>query len=212
MVARPESTLPRAADPARADWEVADLFHGLFAARDSATVLARLHAALAERIRHDEITVYTLDSEVELLHPAGGGMPVDLDGTVAARAVRRRRPVLAPPDPEPHLRLVGTGAHLPNQLGVPLIAQGNVLGAVAIEFEDGLVDRELELAFRICDAGALALANARERDALELQARTDSLTGLLNQRSYHERLDRALAVSRTTGLEVAVVMLDIDDF
>ncbi|MBV8258057.1 MAG: diguanylate cyclase, partial [Actinobacteria bacterium] len=48
--------------------------------------------------------------------------------------------------------------------------------------------------------------------ALELQARTDSLTGLLNQRSYHERLDRALAVSRTTGLEVAVVMLDIDDF
>jgi diguanylate cyclase (GGDEF)-like protein len=210
VVARPETTLPRAADPARADWEVADLFHSLFSARDAATVLARLRAALAERVRHDELAVYALEDE--RLVPAGGGFPLPADGSAAARAVRRRRPVLVPADPEPHLRLVGAGTHLPTQLGVPLVAQGAVLGAVQVEYADGLVDRELELVFRLCDAGALALANARERDALEQQARTDSLTGLLNQRSFHERLERALAVSRTTGLEVAVAMLDIDDF
>jgi putative nucleotidyltransferase with HDIG domain len=190
VVARPESALPRAADPPRADWQVADLVHGLFAARDAATVLARLRAALAERVRHDELGVFTLDAELGLLLPVGGGLPRGLETGVAARAVRRGRPVLVPADPEPNLRLVGREPQLPTELGVPLVADGAVVGAVEIFLGDGLVDRELELAFRLCDAGALALANAREREALEQQARTDAVRAAASGLQRLGRLDQ----------------------
>ncbi len=197
VVARPETPLPRAGHTARPDWDVAELVHGLFAARDAATVRARLRSALAERVHHDELELFALDAAV-----AG----------LAARAVRGRRPVLVPADPTPHLRLVGDDDHRPTGVGIPLLAHGELVGAVEIACEDGLSDAELEAAFRLCDAGASALANALEREALEEQARTDSLTGLLNHRSFHERLERALAVARTAGLDVAALMLDIDDF
>jgi diguanylate cyclase (GGDEF)-like protein len=45
-----------------------------------------------------------------------------------------------------------------------------------------------------------------------LQVGRDPLTGLLNHRAVHERLDHELANGRASGLPVAVVLIDVDNF
>ncbi|MER3411780.1 MAG: GGDEF domain-containing protein, partial [Thermoleophilia bacterium] len=54
--------------------------------------------------------------------------------------------------------------------------------------------------------------NAQVRARLEYQAQTDSLTGLYNHRTFHERLRAELARANRVRDSVALVMLDIDDF
>src|SRR5581483_3539297 len=73
-------------------------------------------------------------------------------------------------------------------------------------------ETEFEIAKRFGDAAALALDNAEIRAQLEHQARSDSLTGLLNHSVFHEQLLHALQDASRTHAPVAVLMLDIDDF
>lgn len=58
------------------------------------------------------------------------------------------------------------------------------------------------------------LGRELDRTNAELRrlSRTDSLTGCLNHRSFHEELDAALARSQRTGRPLAVVVLDVDGF
>jgi diguanylate cyclase (GGDEF)-like protein len=98
---------------------------------------------------------------------------------------------------------------------VPLIARGAVKGVLSIyrlgeeaRFDEG----EFELAKRFGDAAALALDNAQTRARLELQAQTDSLTGLYNHRYFHENLRAELTRASRSRDSVALLMLDIDDF
>ncbi|GAF79731.1 unnamed protein product, partial [marine sediment metagenome] len=44
------------------------------------------------------------------------------------------------------------------------------------------------------------------------QAATDQLTGVLNHRTFHERIRDAATQAETTGESVGLIMLDIDDF
>jgi diguanylate cyclase (GGDEF)-like protein len=98
---------------------------------------------------------------------------------------------------------------------IPLIAREAVKGVLSIYRlgESARFDEEeFELAKRFGDAAALALDNAQTRARLELQAQTDSLTGLYNHRYFHENLRAELTrASRKRGA-VALLMLDIDDF
>jgi diguanylate cyclase (GGDEF)-like protein len=55
----------------------------------------------------------------------------------------------------------------------------------------------------------------QQRDALteaERRAQTDPLTGVLNRRSFVERLDAACLRARTRGLPIALLFLDLDHF
>ena len=73
-------------------------------------------------------------------------------------------------------------------------------------------EEEFELAQRFGDAVALALDNARTRAQLELQAQSDSLTGLFNHRYFHDRLRAELVRANRSGEALAVSMLDLDEF
>ena len=99
-------------------------------------------------------------------------------------------------------------------ISVPLVARGTVKGALNV-YRIGpgatFTEEEFELAKRFGDA-ALALDNAQVRAVLELQAQTDSLTGLYNHRYFHERLRAELNRASRTHDPIAVLMLDIDDF
>jgi len=55
---------------------------------------------------------------------------------------------------------------------------------------------------------ALAAANAR----LETLASTDPLTGLLNHRAFHARLDEEIARAARGGRPLALLLVDLDDF
>ena len=59
---------------------------------------------------------------------------------------------------------------------------------------------------------ALAFDSARQRDTLREQARTDGLTGLLNHRACHERLQEEVARAAQLGRPLGVVVLDLDHF
>ena len=99
-------------------------------------------------------------------------------------------------------------------ISIPLVARSQIKGVFNL-YRSGDVwftDGEFELAKRFADAAALAIDNAQIRARLEHQAQTDSLTGLFNHRSFHERLRGALQEASRTRGPAAVLMLDIDDF
>jgi diguanylate cyclase (GGDEF)-like protein len=61
---------------------------------------------------------------------------------------------------------------------------------------------------------ALALYQRSTHHALNAMrlALTDPLTGLGNHRNFHERLQRELAVAETTGVPLALCLVDLDNF
>jgi diguanylate cyclase (GGDEF)-like protein len=74
-------------------------------------------------------------------------------------------------------------------------------------------------ALTLAIVAALALRLARsllrlfgEASKLRRQARTDSLTGLLNRRAFDDRIRRELDTAGSFGYEVTVVLCDLDKF
>ena len=60
---------------------------------------------------------------------------------------------------------------------------------------------------------ALLLSALRERLLAEREfARTDGLTGLLNRRTFIDRLDHDLGIGRRTATPVTLAYIDVDDF
>ncbi|MBI1948950.1 MAG: sensor domain-containing diguanylate cyclase, partial [Deltaproteobacteria bacterium] len=97
---------------------------------------------------------------------------------------------------------------------VPLFAQGEPIGALVVALPPGerlrapVVDALLVAA----DLAGLALGGARLFVAVERQATTDGLTGLVNRRALDERLAEALARAQRSKAPLAVVLADIDHF
>jgi diguanylate cyclase (GGDEF)-like protein len=139
------------------------------------------------------------------------------DEGITGWAARRREPALVnQAHLDPRVRFVpGTPIDPEALISIPLISRARIKGVLNIYRigEDGVFTAdEFDLARRFADAAALALDNAQIRARLEHQAQTDSLTGLFNHRSFHERLLTALQDASRTHKPVAVLMLDIDDF
>lgn len=121
----------------------------------------------------------------------------------------------------PHLRGLGPS------ICIPLIANGEAIGTLAIQNDDALyhplsdidtdVDsdsfaRRRQLAATVAEHIALAVANVNLQEALRLQAIRDPLTGLYNRRYMQEFLERELHSARRKRRPLSVVMLDLDYF
>jgi diguanylate cyclase (GGDEF)-like protein len=97
----------------------------------------------------------------------------------------------------------------------PLIAGPHVIGTLNVWREGGIASfaaEEVQLIQRFATLAALAYDNARQRERLSAQARTDELTGLYNRRHFHERMGTELARARRVHEPVALMLLDVDDF
>jgi diguanylate cyclase (GGDEF)-like protein len=99
-------------------------------------------------------------------------------------------------------------------VGVPIRVGSSVWGAIlAVQLDDRPIPPDAEsrlLGFG--DLIGLAIANADARRRLAEEATTDSLTGLANHRSFHERLGGTVALARRHGRPLSLVILDIDYF
>lgn len=107
---------------------------------------------------------------------------------------------------------------------VPIIAQGEVLGALFLQMgvaewnglatEAGNLEQEspVRLASVMAHQLSLALANLRLRDTLRIQSIRDPLTGLFNRRHMEEALELELHRAQRSGLPVAIILLDLDHF
>jgi diguanylate cyclase (GGDEF)-like protein len=100
-------------------------------------------------------------------------------------------------------------------LAVPVRGEADAIGFVAVysrspthRFEEETI-RELE---ELAKRAGPAIENARRfREARQL-ADLDALTGLHNRRYFHETLAREVARAHRYGRQLALIVLDLDDF
>jgi diguanylate cyclase (GGDEF)-like protein len=221
-----ETSVPAAPELVESYQRLADVFHEVLAEQSLDALLVRIADALGDLIPHDTLTMYEAD-EVQRVLTAVFARDQYADEIMATRigfdegitgwAVRHREAAhVNQAHLDPRVRFVpGTPIDAEALISIPLISRARIKGVLNIYRigEDGLFTAdEFELAKRFADAAALALDNAQIRARLEHQAQTDSLTGLFNHRSFHERLLTALQEASRTHKPVAVLMLDIDDF
>ena len=116
-------------------------------------------------------------------------------------------PALArlPADPETPLgRLYAT----------PLIFRHDRLGVLLslAHGADAFLPSEIDMLEAYADQAAIALANAHLVERLETLASQDPLTGLLNHREFHERLEREIDRGRRYEQQLSVALCDLDGF
>ena len=73
-------------------------------------------------------------------------------------------------------------------------------------------DRDKRLGLNLANQAAIAIERARIHEVLEEQAVTDGLTGLLNHRALHERLNIEITRANREKRPVAALMIDVDSF
>ncbi len=71
---------------------------------------------------------------------------------------------------------------------------------------------ERELFEYLASQAAVSVENVGQHELAVREAVTDALTGLANRRHFDERLEHEAERARSLGSELALVMLDIDDF
>ena len=94
---------------------------------------------------------------------------------------------------------------------VPLRGRSGAIGVLTIErLETGntFAPEEFDLVKLFAAQVSIALQNAEVYRAVEIRARTDDLTGLLNHGTFQEFLERCVRDGSPFGL----IMLDLDDF
>jgi diguanylate cyclase (GGDEF)-like protein len=206
---------------------LADVFHHVLSEQTLDALLDRIADTLAELIPNDAFTIYQADELRECLVPLMSrdrwadeimdDRPAFGEGITGWAVLHREPQLVNQAQLDPRVKIVpGTPADEPEALiCVPLVSRNSIKGALNIYRlgEDAAFgEEEFELAKRFGDAAALALDNAQVRAVLELQAQTDSLTGLYNHRYFHERLRAELNRASRAHDSTAVLMLDIDDF
>jgi len=98
-------------------------------------------------------------------------------------------------------------------VGVPVSWDGELKGALSVSFHSmrRISDEDMGTLQAMADLAAVACSNAEAFEQVQEQARTDSLTGLLNHGAVHVRLTEEIARARR-GAELCCVLLDLDDF
>jgi diguanylate cyclase (GGDEF)-like protein len=94
---------------------------------------------------------------------------------------------------------------------VPLRGRGGAIGVLTIErlgIGNTFSEEEVELVQLFAAQVSIALQNAEVFQAVEIRARTDDLTGLLNHGTFQEWLERSVR----EGTPFSLIMLDLDDF
>jgi diguanylate cyclase (GGDEF)-like protein len=99
-------------------------------------------------------------------------------------------------------------------LVVPLIVKDEVIGTftVAATRAGAFPSDRRHMLGVIANQVAVSMQNARMYEALEEQATTDGLTGLVNHRTFQERFSTMLGRAERHELAVSMLLTDIDHF
>ena len=97
-------------------------------------------------------------------------------------------------------------------LALPLIQRGLVIGVVCLESLKAYGEAEVRLAFSLAKPAAIAVENARLFDEVQRLATLDGLTGTYNRRYFMDLAQRAFDSARRFGQPLSAVMLDVDHF
>ncbi|HYL40582.1 MAG TPA: sensor domain-containing diguanylate cyclase, partial [Candidatus Binatus sp.] len=149
------------------------------------------------------------------------GLTVEPGEGLAGRAIAERRLVVddhIEPSTLGRVAAAAAGSTAFAAVSMPLIAEGNVIGALTWARQDlrPFSDQEREVVGLLASQVALALANAELHHATELAAVTDGLTGLNNRRYFDAAMAQAEAARRrepeAERRARAAIMFDLDHF
>jgi two-component system cell cycle response regulator len=144
-------------------------------------------------------------------------VPAGVPDEVVERASAGRRPLLAAGlDDERDAMLARLLPDARNVIVIPLIADGEAIGALVLERGGGpearIPARTVGVLSQLGGHGALALRNAWLLGEVERLATVDALTGLTNRRVFDAALEREVARSLRAGEPCSVALIDIDRF
>ena len=122
------------------------------------------------------------------------------------RAAANAEVTVLPPHPAPVPETLGT------IVSSRLATRGTCLGLVAVAAERAaaFAPEEVQLLRILCNQAAVALENARLFQQAQFLATRDGLTGLLNHRSFYQRLEEEIARSKRHSIPLSLVILDTD--
>jgi diguanylate cyclase (GGDEF)-like protein len=101
----------------------------------------------------------------------------------------------------------------PGPLEAPITYRNSVIGVLAVEDDApgrNWEDEEVRMVQTVSDQLAVAISHARLFSQVQMQARTDSLTGLYNHRYLQERLEREVKLADRNNDNVSLILLDLD--
>ena len=166
-----------------------------------------------------------LDARGDSSFDLAPGASMDLNETLCIRMAGGRAPMLSgdvQADPSYGSLTVARDLDIGSYAGVPLVVgdTGAIGSLCAVAHDlDAYGQNDLQLLQVVANLLAYQLERDRAQAELEAltrklreQATTDALTGLLNQRSFHEALEREWALSVRDRIPSYVVMLDLDGF
>jgi diguanylate cyclase (GGDEF)-like protein len=110
--------------------------------------------------------------------------------------------------------LPAAAPHLRSALVCPLATGGRVIGAIALYHveADFYSEEHRRLLDRISDQAGAAISNSIVFEQTREASLSDALTGLPNTRYMLTHLSRELARAERLGTQVAILVLDLDDF
>lgn len=155
----------------------------------------------------------------------GAGAVFSWADSFCAQMVQGHGPHIAPDaDAVPAYAQAHIGKLLPikSYIGMPLVdADGHLFGTLcgidprshpdALKGEQPLIEMLANLLNSILHLERLATHELRRAERLEIQAKTDALTGLFNRRAWDELLLREEERCRRYGHPTAVFMVDLDE-
>ncbi len=217
------SELARRADSQR---RLLQINERLLSALDHADVLETIADGLRDVVAYDNLSVYRTDTAARVMAPVltrerhadeVGRYLIPFGSGLMGWAVEHSQPILANDalsDPRA-LQIPGTPADPEAVVVVPLVAEGEVLGALNVSRIGGpevyFSESDFELIQLFAGQASIALRNADAHHAVSQRAETDALTGLANHGAFQR--DLARFVEESDGRRrLAVLMMDLDYF
>ena len=206
----------------RGQRELLQITESILTTLDSRAVLESITERLGGLIACDNIAIEVVDPAMGRLTPLTAyGVHRDFymepweagETGVATWVVEHNEPIYIRDesnDPRVNQRDHGEPTH-GSLIVVPLRNRGGAIGVLTIERlgpSNTFSYEEFELVQLFAAQVSIALQNAEVFQAVQVRARTDGLTGLLNHGTFEEWLGRTVG----EGNRFSLIMLDLDDF
>ena len=205
----------------RSQRELLQITESLLTTLDARAVLDSITERLGRLIACDNIAIEVVDPATGLLTPlTARGVheafflePWEPGETgVATWVVEHDEPVYIRDErDDPRVNHRADGPAEGSLIVIPLRSRGGAIGVLTIErlgSGNTFSFDEFELVQLFAAQVSIALQNAEVFQAVQVRARTDGLTGLLNHTTFEEWLERIVR----EGAPFSLIMLDLDDF
>lgn len=202
--------------------ELLQITESILTTLDPVGVLDKITDRLGNLVRYDNISIEVYDRRANVLTPlTAKGVNADDylqpwepgETGVATWVLQHNEPQLVVDElADPRvLQFDSTGPVDGSMIVVPLRGREGVAGVLTLERlgrEGRFDEEEFELVKLFAAQVSIALHNAEIHRAVEIRARSDDLTGLLNHGTFKEFLVQRVR----EGSPFSLIMLDLDDF